>query len=149
MKRYCIVVLICISHNGCWGWASSNVFIGQVNIFGEKSVQIFCLVLALSQHLLPILLSWLEEDCPWASICAHLPLLLCGMLPQHGLMSGVCVHAQDLNPQTLGHRNGVRELNHYTTGLAPFVQFLAGLSFHCWLVRVLYVVIINLCKNGS
>ena len=32
---------------------------------------------------------YFEEDWPWANICAHLSLLfVCGMLPQHGLMSG-------------------------------------------------------------
>ena len=60
-----------------------------------------------------------EEDCRLANICA--PVLLhfvCGMPPQHGLVSGVQVHTWDLNPQTRGHQSGMHKLNHYTTGPA-------------------------------
>ena len=34
-------------------------------------------------------------------------------------MSGVYIHAQDLNQWTLGHQSGVHELNHYATGWPP------------------------------
>ena len=54
---------------------------------------------------------------------------VCGMQPQHGLMSGVLVHTQDLNLRTLGHQSGRRELNHYATGLAPLIHFLVK-PFH-------------------
>ena len=41
-----------------------------------------------------------------------------GMLPQHGLMSGVWVRAQDLKLWAPGSWNGVQELDYYTTKLA-------------------------------
>ena len=40
------------------------------------------------------------------------------MPPQHGLMSGAYVRAQDPNRKTLGHWSGVCKLNHSATGLA-------------------------------
>ena len=55
------------------------------------------------------------------------PILLCfvcGMLPQHGLMSGVQVCTWDPNPQTLGCHSGTHELNRYTTRPAPNMDFL-------------------------
>ena len=48
---------------------------------------------------------------------------VCGMLPQHGLMSGVQVPARDPNPQILGCLIGVRELDHYATGQARILLF--------------------------
>ena len=75
-----------------------------------------------------------DEECwPWANICcpsSHfclrkiVPVLIfhcfvCGMPPQHDLMSGVWVCTQDPNLQTLGHQSRVRKLNHYATRLAP------------------------------
>ena len=42
-----------------------------------------------------------------------------GMPPQHGLMSGVYVHARDPNPRTPGHWRGVHRLNHHTPRPAP------------------------------
>ena len=39
------------------------------------------------EHLLPIFFFLLEEDWHWANIFASLSSILCGMLPQHGLMS--------------------------------------------------------------
>ena len=44
---------------------------------------------------------------------------ICGTLPQHGLMSGVQVHAQGQNQQTLSHQSRAHKLNHYATGPAP------------------------------
>ena len=44
---------------------------------------------------------------------------VCGMPPQHGLMSSVYVHAWDPNLWIPGHWSRVYELNHYATGLAP------------------------------
>ena len=65
-----------------------------------------------------------EEDCPGAHICANLPLFfLCGMPPQHGLMSSVQICAQDLNPRALDHRRGVHALNPYATGRASWLIF--------------------------
>ena len=48
---------------------------------------------------------------------------ICGMLPQHGLMSGVLVCAQDLNLWTPGCQSGARELNHYATSWPLFALF--------------------------
>ena len=50
--------------------------------------------------------------------------VVCGTLPQHGLMSGVQVQTWDPNPRTLGCQSRAQELNHRATGLAP--NF-----FHC------------------
>ena len=44
---------------------------------------------------------------------------LCGMPPQHGMMSGVQVCAQDPNLQIPGCWSGARELNQYNTEPAP------------------------------
>ena len=56
---------------------------------------------------------------------------VCGMLPQHDLLSDVQVCSQDPNLQTLGHGSGVHKLNHYATGPAPGFVFL---DFVFWLV---------------
>ena len=50
------------------------------------------------------------------------PVLLysvCGMSPQHGLMSSVYAHAWDLNPRIPSCQSRVYKLNHYATGAAP------------------------------
>ena len=48
---------------------------------------------------------------------------VCGTLPQHGLMSGVQVPAQDLDLWTSGHGSRAQELNYHATGLAPNYTF--------------------------
>ena len=73
---------------------------------------------ALSQHLLPIFLFLLEEDGPWANICASLPPFCILDAATARLDEWCWVRAQDPNPQTPGHRSWGRELNHYTTGPA-------------------------------
>ena len=55
---------------------------------------------------------------------------LCGMLSQHGLMSGVQVHTQDPNQWTPGHCSRVCVLNHSTTGLSWNHYFLNGDKYH-------------------
>ena len=45
--------------------------------------------------------------------------MLCGMPPQHGLMSGAMLGPMIQTGKTLGHQSGASELNHSATGLAP------------------------------
>ena len=47
---------------------------------------------------------------------------LCGMLPQRGLISGAYVCAWDPNLQTLDRWSRACDLNHYTTGPAPYIH---------------------------
>ena len=44
---------------------------------------------------------------------------VCGMPPQHDLMSCVYVTTQDLNLQTLGCQSRAHKLNHYATWAGP------------------------------
>ena len=48
---------------------------------------------------------------------------VCGTPPQHGLMSGVQVHAWDPNPQTLDPQSRAHELNHHATWPVPSLFF--------------------------
>ena len=45
----------------------------------------------------------------------------CGMLPQHGLMSGAMSAPRIRNGEILGHRSRALELNHSAMGPAPDV----------------------------
>ena len=47
---------------------------------------------------------------------------VCGMPPQHGLMSSVQVCAQDPKPQTTGCQSSACKLNHYATRPAPIIS---------------------------
>ena len=51
-------------------------------------------------------------------------VVLCGMPPQYGLMSGAMSAPRIQTSETLGFQSGVRELNHSATGLAPICSSL-------------------------
>ena len=69
------------------------------------------------------------EDWPWVNLCANPPpFFVCGTPPQHGLISSAQVHAWDLNSRARGLWNGVQELNHYTTQLAPKILCFEGIQ---------------------
>ena len=59
-----------------------------------------------------------EEDCPWANICANLPLLYMWDTATAWFDEQCMGPCQDLNPRTSGIWSGAWELNHYNTGLA-------------------------------
>ena len=59
-------------------------------------------------------------------------IVACGMLPQHGLMSGAMSAPRIWTGETLGPRSGGHELNHWATELAP-ANFLTG--WKSWIPR--------------
>ena len=46
-------------------------------------------------------------------------VVLCGTLPQHGLMNSAMSTSRIQTGETLGHQRGASELNHLATGPAP------------------------------
>ena len=61
---------------------------------------------------------------------------ICGMPPQHGLMSSMQVCAWDLNLWAAGCRSRTCKLNHYATRLAPKICFLFLLCIYHQKLRV-------------
>ena len=79
------------------------------------------------------------------------------MPPQHGLMSGARSVPRIRTSETLGHQNGVCELNHSATGLAPdffFWCFLFIIYLNFWKLKFaftqigyfIFVVFLNINK---
>ena len=52
------------------------------------------------------------------------PVMACGTLPQHGLMSGTMSAPRIQTGETLGRCSGARQLNHSATGPAPQINIL-------------------------
>ena len=77
----------------------------------------------------------LTSNCQSSSFCLRkivpeltsMPIFLyfvCGMLPQHDLMSCVQIHARDPNSRNLGCQSRECELNHQATRSAPNCHFI-------------------------
>ena len=96
-----------------------------------------------------------EEDCPWANICANLPLFCMWHAVTAWLEEQCEAHTQDLNEWTPCNWRGRLELNRYTTGPAPHdVNFnwqqmeksiekecIKGSYFSIWSMLIIYFYI--------
>ena len=98
-----------------------------------RSVFVLWLFLCLShcEHFLCVCVRKIVPELTSVSIFLY---FVYGMLPQHGLMSGVWVHTRDPNPRTQGCQSGVSELNNYATRLAPRVYILT-IKIYCCKLR--------------
>uniref|UniRef100_A0A9L0RGG0 Single-strand-selective monofunctional uracil-DNA glycosylase 1 n=1 Tax=Equus caballus TaxID=9796 RepID=A0A9L0RGG0_HORSE len=116
VTRYCQgpkEVLFLGMNPGPFGMAQTGVPFGEVNVVRDW-LGIGGPVLTPPQEhpKRPVL----GLECPQSEA---LLVLLCEMPPQRGLMSGAMSVPRIHTSETLGHRSGVREVNHSATGLAP------------------------------
>ena len=104
-------------------YGHSSLYLVFVSIFIYVRISIHTIVIVIFCFLLLLLL----PKAPPVHSCFFqlqvLLALLCGTLPQHGLVSGARSGPRIRTSKTLGSQSRVHEFNHSATGLAPTFTF--------------------------